>query len=93
MEDDYDGRMHLLENPHLVAEDGYTVFSSALWFYMTPQAPKPSMHDIVTGHFQPNDADTAAGISGGFGSTINVINGGGECGWASPLAAKRGGYY
>jgi hypothetical protein len=51
------------------------------------------MHDIVTGHFQPNDADTDAGIMGGFGSTINIINGGDECGWASPSAAKRGQWY
>lgn len=89
----YDSKMHLLENPDLVHEDAYTVFSSALWFTMTPQAPKPSVHDVVTKHFQPNAADIAAGIRGTFGSTTNIVNGGAECGWDSPNAQKRGEYY
>jgi chitodextrinase len=89
----YSSFMYLLEHPEEVSTDGYTVFSSALWFYMTPQSPKPSMHDIVTGFFVPNAADQAAGITGGFGTTINVINGGAECGWASSSAAKRGEWY
>jgi len=38
------------------------------------------MHDILTGFFVPNDVDKAQGIKGQFGSTINVINGGRECG-------------
>lgn len=32
----YDSKMALLENPDLVHQDAFTVFSSALWFYMTP---------------------------------------------------------
>ena len=63
---------------------------------MTPQNPKPSMHDIVTGHFRPNEEDKEAGIKGGFGSTINVINGGAECGGLGEekkQAANRGKYY
>lgn len=52
---------------------------SALWFYMTPQSPKPSMHQVVTGSFVPNESDIAAGISNGFGATINIINGLKEC--------------
>lgn len=39
------------------------------------------MHDIVTGFFKPNKIDDLQGIKGNFGSTINVINGGYECGW------------
>lgn len=72
--------MHFLKNPDLVAQDAYTAFAAGFWFYMNPQSPKPSMHDIVTGLFTPNSVDTASGIKGGFGSTIQVINGAMECG-------------
>lgn len=73
-----------------MAENSYTAFASAMWFYMTPQSPKPSMHDVITGLFAPNEKDKAAGITGGFGSTINVINGGVECGGPNIKAEKRG---
>jgi len=66
--------LSFLEDPDRLLLDGYTAFSSALWFYMTPQAPRPSMHDVMTGYFEPNDADITHGISGGFGSTINIIS-------------------
>jgi len=55
-------------------------FVSAFWFYMTPGSQKPSMHEMVTGIWQPNSVDQAANILPGFGATINVINGGIECG-------------
>jgi hypothetical protein len=51
------------------------------------------MHDVVTGYFQPNAADIGAGITGGFGTTTNIINGGDECGWDSPHATKRADFY
>ena len=38
------------------------------------------MHDVVTGFYEPNDDDLAAGIMGGFGTAINIINGQEECG-------------
>jgi len=68
--------MHLLKNPDLVHTDSFTVFTSALWFYMTPQSPKPSIHDVASGFMVPTDADKAAGITAGFGATTNIINGG-----------------
>jgi len=49
--------MYFLENPHLIAQDGSLAMSSGIWFYMTPQDPKPSMHDVMTGFFVPNDID------------------------------------
>lgn len=49
----YDGHMHLLLNPDQVHTDAYTVFTSALWFYMTPQYPKPSSHDVMAGFMVP----------------------------------------
>jgi len=46
---------------------------------MTPQNPKPSMHEVVVGLFKPNADDTKKNIVDGFGATINIINGGIEC--------------
>lgn len=69
----------LLDAPERVAEEGWLALAAAIWFYMTPQTPKPSMHDVVVGNWVPNSADLSAGISSGFGASINVLNGGIEC--------------
>jgi hypothetical protein len=52
----------LLGHPDLVASDGYLAISSGVWFEMSPQPPKPSMHDVIvgTGAYQPKSS--AAGI-------------------------------
>ncbi|KAH0687854.1 hypothetical protein KY290_019511 [Solanum tuberosum] len=47
---------------------------------MTPQSPKPSCHDVITGKWQPSNADQAANRLPGFGVITNIINGGMECG-------------
>lgn len=70
----------LLKDPDMVAQDPYLAFASAIWFGLTPQSPKPSMHDIIVGHYVPGDLEKAAGITAGFGATVHVINGGIECG-------------
>lgn len=86
VESEYNGKRYLLDNPDEAARDGYTAFSAALWFYMTPQSPKPSMHDVVTGFFVPTNADENSGMGRNglaynqFGVTTNIINGGLECG-------------
>ena len=54
-------------------------FLSALWFYMLPQSPKPSMHEIATSLYVPNASDVKAGLGPFFGSATMVINGGLEC--------------
>lgn len=69
----------LLSNPDLVKTDGAIAFQTALWFWMTPQPPKPSCHAVITGSWVPSDADKKAGRAPGFGMTINIINGGLEC--------------
>jgi len=69
----------LLNNPEMIAKDGAFAFASALWLYMTPDSPKPSMHEIITGFWVPNAEETALGFKAGFGATINVINGKAEC--------------
>lgn len=48
---------------------------ASLWFYMTPQPPKPAMHDIVMGSWEAGDENRQAGYSGPiFGPTSLVIN-------------------
>ena len=72
--------LRLLEDPDLVTRDGVTAFTTALWFWMTAQPPKPSAHDALLGLWSPSEADVAAGRQPGFGMTVNIINGGLECG-------------
>jgi chitinase len=79
----FDSHMHLLNNPEDVLSDSFKTFTAAFWFYMTPQTPKPSMHDVASGNFMPTSVDTNAGITNGFGVTTNIINGVQECGGGS----------
>lgn len=95
IESKYHSKLEFLEHPENVAKDAYTAFSAAIWFYMTPQSPKPSMHDVMCGLFKPNEIDENFGIKGGFGTTINIINGGVECGGSTEnkKASNRGDYF
>ncbi|RWR90605.1 class I chitinase [Cinnamomum micranthum f. kanehirae] len=77
-------RLDLLRDPDLVALDGLVSFETAFWFWMTPQYPKPSCHDVITGKWTPSPADIAAGRLPGYGVTTNIINGGVECGGQGP---------
>lgn len=84
----------LLAQPELVTTDGAIAFRTGLWFWMTAQSPKPSAHDVMAGQWQPSADDMAKGRAPGFGMTINIINGGLECG--QPTNAKvedRVGFY
>ncbi|KYN82021.1 carbohydrate-binding protein [Vibrio cidicii] len=69
----------LLKNPALVA-DSWLNLASAIWFFLTPQAPKPAMLHVIDRTWVPSQRENDAGIGYGFGTTINVINGGIECG-------------
>ncbi|HYF05772.1 MAG TPA: chitinase, partial [Patescibacteria group bacterium] len=84
-----------VESPEPVADNGYLAFASALWFYMTPQSPKPSIHEVAIDIWVPNSNDLAVGNVAGFGSTINIINGGLECrsGSETAQASNRITYY
>lgn len=84
-----------LNNPDLVASDPVLAFKTAIWFWMAPQAPKPSCHDVMTGRWAPSAADVSLGRLPGYGMTTNIINGGLECGSGSIKAqeADRIGYY
>lgn len=70
----------LLSNPDLVKSDGAIAFSTGLWFWMTAQSPKPSCHAVMSGGWTPDPSDANKGRTAGFGMTINIINGGLECG-------------
>ena len=80
----------LLRQPELVATT-WLNFASALWFFVTPQPPKPAMLEIVSGAWQPTQADLSGNISPGFGATTLVINGALECGPnpANPTASTN----
>ncbi|CAN6200452.1 unnamed protein product [Urochloa humidicola] len=84
----------LLGNPDLVATDATVSFKTAIWFWMTPQSPKPSCHAVITGQWTPTSADQAAGRLPGYGVITNIINGGLECGrGADSRVADRIGFY
>jgi hypothetical protein len=66
-----------------------------MWYYMTPNGLKPSMHDVMTKYWMPNSSDSAMNIESGFGATIAIINGEEECGgsYDHDTAAARWNYY
>ncbi|KAJ3693095.1 hypothetical protein LUZ60_012190 [Juncus effusus] len=83
-----------LKNPDLVSNNSIIAFRTAFWFWMTPQNPKPSCHDVMIGRFRPSAADIAANRAAGFGLVTNIINGGLECGIANNAQElDRIGYY
>merc|ERR1719380_200468 len=69
----------LINDPSQVATNATLAYQAGLWFWMTPQSPKPSCHDAMTGLWRPTAADTAGGRVPGYGMVTNVINGGLEC--------------
>ena len=78
--------MVLLLDPNRILRDGVLGWKTAIWFCMTPQAPRPSCHQIMTGTWPQGqvtwtptqqERDTRQARIG-FGHTIMVINGGYE---------------
>jgi len=52
------------------------------------------MHDVTVGNFEPNAIDLSKNIKASFATTINILNGGLECGRpGNDKVAKRGQYY
>jgi hypothetical protein len=84
----------LLDDPDLLLKDSVLCFASAIWFWVRDQYPKPSCHDLMVGQWEPTAKDIAAGRGLGFGTVVNVINGGLECGENHSDRTKyRYGYY
>lgn len=82
----YGDKTVLLERPELLLQgDATRAFMTAIWFWMTPQNPKPSCHDVMVGNWEPTAEDREAGRDQStFGMTVNIINGGLECNTGSP---------
>ncbi|WP_156152579.1 glycoside hydrolase family 19 protein [Flammeovirga sp. OC4] len=91
----YGDKNVLLANPERVIEDGALAFQTAIWFWMTPQFPKPSAHDVMVGNWEPTSYDLENNRLPGFGVTVNIINGGLECGSGTEKAKvlSRIGHY
>ena len=53
----FDRSDELFNEPERVANDGYVGLAAAIWKYMTPSSPSPSMHSIMTGFYEPNAGD------------------------------------
>ncbi len=85
----------LLNNPEQVVQDAALAFQTAIWFWMTPQYPKPSAHDVMVGNWIPTPYDLERNRKPGFGITVNIINGGIECGKGTeiPKVLGRIGFY
>lgn len=75
------GDTRLLTSPDEVHTNGVTTFKSAIWFWMTPQCPKPSCHQAMQETFDETEGSyTQPKMSKkGFLHTVNIINGGVEC--------------
>lgn len=78
----------LLQKPELVA-DTWLNLASAIFFFLYPQPPKPSMLHVIDGTWQPNQRDLANGLIPGFGVTTQIINGGVECGGSVEVAQSK----
>jgi hypothetical protein len=76
----YGNKDTLLQHPEYLSTDPVASFASAIWFWMTGQDNKPSCHDVMTGKWKPTADDIKKGRLPGFGATLNIINGGVECG-------------
>ena len=70
----------LLDDPERVVRDPQVGLMSSFWFWMTPQPPKPSCHQVIGGNWTPSQQHLNQGWTSkpSFGHTINVINGGVE---------------
>lgn len=76
----------LLNDPDRVASTWLNL-ASAIFFFVYPQPPKPSMLHVVDGTWVPNAADLAIGAGNNFATTIQIINN--ECGGGTERASAQ----
>ena len=71
----------LVANPELLEQDGELAFLSGIWFWMTPQCPKPSCHQVMQEIYDESATSYSSGKMSkkGFLHTVNIINGAVEC--------------
>lgn len=84
----------LLKNPEKVSQDGVLGFMTGIWFWMTPQPPKPSCHEVITGIWEPKAGGANEQYNGNFGLTIIIINNeAGQSETGAGAVARRSRYY
>ena len=89
-----ENRQKLVDNPnYIIDNEPWLLMLSATWFHMASAGVKPSMHAVATGIWKPGPGDIAGNRLNEFGTMINIINGGVECGKVTPQATTRGERY
>ncbi|KAI9205483.1 lysozyme-like domain-containing protein [Polychytrium aggregatum] len=63
----------LLNDPDQVATSWLSL-ASAIFFFVFPQSPKPSMLEVIDGTWVPNAADKGKLLGNNFPTTIQIIN-------------------
>ncbi|RJE91126.1 chitinase [Paenibacillus sp. 1011MAR3C5] len=72
----YGDKNVLLNKPEILAQDGKVGYMTAILYWMTPQDPKPSAHDVIINKWKPTQEQIDKGLGDrGFGVTIMVLNG------------------
>jgi chitodextrinase len=84
----------LLKNPGDVADE-YLNIATAIYSFLKPYTPGPSMAHLIDGTWIPNQRDRDAGIVPGFGATINLKHNTSACssGTETNTSRKLGTYY
>ncbi len=83
----YNDKNLLLKHPDSLQENGVLAFKSAIWFWMMPQCPKPSCHQVMHDQWlHENTYKSSKMMTSGFAHTNNIINGGLECRTSSSAA-------
>lgn len=84
----------LLNNPEKVCQDGVLGLMTGIWFWMTPQPPKPSCHQVITGIWDPVEGENNVAYNGNFGLTIVIINNeSGQSESGTGAVSRRARYY
>lgn len=84
----------LLNDPDRLEQDGVLGLMTGIWFWMTPQPPKPSCHQVITGIWEPKAGGANAAYNGNFGLTIVIINNeSGQSETGTGAVARRAKYY
>lgn len=85
----------LVSNPDLLEQDGELAFLSAIWFWMTPQCPKPSCHQVMQEIYDESATSYSSSLMSkkGFLHTVNIINGDVECRGGNPKPLLRSKLY
>ena len=93
--EDFEGFQYFLNNPEYMVANR-NMWKSALFSYMTPQNPTPSMHDIVTGLWIPSLNEINSNFGNTFGTTVFVLRKYSACGGGfaeDAEALERADYY